>query len=103
MAEPRQNINIELGEGNKQRLEELRAWNGMTQKEMVSRVVNWFCSQDRVIQQIVLGQIPDEIAPDVASVLLKRMAEREGGPRRRGSRSPEAKSGAPEGEALEHP
>ena len=78
MAESRQNINIELGEGNKERLEQLRSWNGMTQKEMVGRVINWFCTQDRVIQQIVLGQIPEEIAPDVASVLLNRMAERSG-------------------------
>lgn len=74
MAEPRQNINIELTEASKQRLEQLRAWNGMTQKEMVSRLITWFCNQDRVIQQVVLGQIPEEIAPDVAVVMLERMA-----------------------------
>ena len=59
----RQNINIELGEGNKDRLEELRGWNGMTQKELVGRLINWFCEQDRVVQQVVLGQIPRRSRP----------------------------------------
>ncbi|QQE13803.1 hypothetical protein JD969_10170 [Planctomycetota bacterium] len=75
MAEPRQNLNIELAFGNKERLEKLRDWNGMTQKELVSRVLTWFCVQDRVVQQIILGQIPSEIAPDVAELLLKRLAQ----------------------------
>ena len=74
MAEPRQNINIELAEGNKERLELLRHWNGMTQKELVGRVINWFCDQDRVVQQIILGQIPQEIAQDVARLTLERIA-----------------------------
>ena len=74
MAEPRQNINIELAEGNKERLELLRHWNGMTQKELVGRIINWFCDQDRVAQQIILGQIPQEIAQDVAQMMLERIA-----------------------------
>ncbi|QDU32031.1 hypothetical protein KS4_00590 [Poriferisphaera corsica] len=75
MNEPRQNLNIELTATNKDRLEKLRNWNGMTQKEMVSRVLGWFCDQDRVVQQIILGQIPEDIAPDVATLMLKRMNE----------------------------
>lgn len=74
MAEPRQNINIELAEGNKERLEMLRHWNGMTQKELVGRIINWFCDQDRVSQQIILGQIPQEIAQDVAKLMLEKLA-----------------------------
>lgn len=74
MAEPRQNINIELAEGNKERLEMLRHWNGMTQKELVGRIINWFCDQDRVAQQIILGQIPQEIAQDVAKLMLEKIA-----------------------------
>ena len=74
VEDTRQNINIELASGNKERLEKLREWNGMTQKELVGRVINWFCSQDRVVQQIILGQIPQEVAPDVAMVVLKRVA-----------------------------
>jgi hypothetical protein len=74
MKQQRQNLNIELADGNKDQLERVRAWNGMTQKEMVSRLINWFCTQDRVVQQVILGVIPEEIAPDVAQMLLKRLA-----------------------------
>lgn len=74
MKQQRQNLNIELADGNKDQLERVRAWNGMTQKELVSRLINWFCGQDRVVQQVILGVIPEEIAPDVAQMLLKRLA-----------------------------
>ncbi|WP_432798534.1 hypothetical protein [Poriferisphaera sp. WC338] len=76
MAETRQNLNIELAHGSKEKLEKLRDWNGMTQKELVSRIMGWFCMQDRVVQQIILGQIPSEIAPDVAQLLLRKLADR---------------------------
>lgn len=69
----RQNINIELADGVKELLESVRASNGMTQKELVARLVGWFCEQDRVVQQIILGQIPSEIAPDVAQLMLNRL------------------------------
>ena len=75
MAKPRQNVNIEVTEEVKDKLEQLREWNGMTQKEMVSRVLSWFCNQPRVPQQVILGQIPEEIAPDVAITFMKRLAE----------------------------
>lgn len=71
----RQNVNIELAGESKDRLETVRAFNGMTQKELVARLVEWFCRQDRVTQQVILGQIPPEVAPDVAVLLLKRLAE----------------------------
>lgn len=74
MSGQRQNINIELSDGSKASLEDVRAWNGMTQKEMVRRLINWFCDQDRVVQQVILGQIPEEIAPDVAQIILAKMA-----------------------------
>ena len=74
MKQQRQNLNIELADGNKDQLENVRAWNGMTQKEMVSRLINWFCKQDRVIQQVILGVIPEEIAPDVAQAMLKNLS-----------------------------
>ncbi len=75
MSKQRQNINIELADGAKDQLEIIRQWNGMTQKELVGRLVNWFCQQDRVSQQVILGQIPEEIAPDVARIMLERLAE----------------------------
>ncbi|MCC5831004.1 MAG: hypothetical protein JJU36_16280 [Phycisphaeraceae bacterium] len=73
MSRMRQNINIELAEGCKDALELVRSWNGMTQKELVGRLIGWFCEQDRVVQQVILGQIPEEIAPEVAEIILKKM------------------------------
>lgn len=75
MSRLRQNINIELAEGAKEQLEQVRARNGMTQKELVARLINWFSGQDHVVQQIILGQIPSEVAPDVATLMLERIAE----------------------------
>ena len=71
----RQNINIELADGAKEQLETVRARNGMTQKELVARLINWFAQQDQVVQQIILGQIPAQVAPDVAKLLLERIAD----------------------------
>ena len=77
MSKFRQNINIELGEGTKNQLEIVRDRTGMTQKELVGRIINWFAQQDRTVQQIILGQIPQEIAVDVAKLMLERMAREE--------------------------
>jgi hypothetical protein len=75
MSRQRQNINIELADGAKDNLERVRGRNGMTQKELVARLINWFSAQDHVVQQIILGQIPQEVAPDVARLMLERIAD----------------------------
>ena len=72
---PRQNINIEVIPGCKEQLKQLRQRNGMTQRELMARLIEWFCQQDQVVQQTVLGQIPESIAPDVARMLLARMSD----------------------------
>ncbi len=74
MTGKRQNLNLELTPDAKEAIEKVRAWNGMTQKELVGRLVSWFGRQDRVIQQVILGQIPEQIAPDVARLMLQRLA-----------------------------
>ena len=71
----RQNINIEVAPGCKEQLKQLRQRNGMTQRELTARLIEWFCQQDQVVQQAVLGQIPESIAPDVARMLLARMSD----------------------------
>lgn len=71
----RQNINIEMLSGNKDRLEELRQFNGMTQKELVGRLINWFCDQDRMVQQLILGQIPRQYAQDIVRLVLERIEQ----------------------------
>jgi len=75
----RQNINIELADGAKDQLEAVRQRNGMTQKEMVGRLINWFSDQDEAIQQIILGQIPERVRGAVATHLLDEL-EREHAP-----------------------
>jgi len=74
MSKQRQNVNVELADGSKMQLERVRRRNGMTQKELMSRLINWFCTQTEITQQAVLGQIPREIAPDVAKMVLERLA-----------------------------
>ena len=71
----RTNTNIELPTSCIPKLQEIRDWNGMTRKELVSRLIVWFCDQDQVIQSLVLGQIPSEIAPDVVEILLLRLKQ----------------------------
>jgi hypothetical protein len=46
----------------------------MTQVAMMSRLVEWFASQDEKIQGAVMGHYPGEIEADVAKLILKRMA-----------------------------
>ncbi len=76
MAANRQNVNIELADGVREQLESVRRWNGMTQKEMVGRLATWFCQQDRMLQQVILGQVPAEYAPDVGRLILERLSQR---------------------------
>lgn len=43
-------------------------------KHAVGRLMNWFVDQPDVIQQSVLGQMPESVAPDVALLVLARQA-----------------------------
>ena len=72
MSMNRANINIELTPQSISTLQEIKNWNGMTRKGLVTRLVDWFVNQDRVIQAIILGQIPAEIAPDIIDILQLR-------------------------------
>jgi hypothetical protein len=67
-------MRIELTAGAKQRLATLSDRHGMTQVAMMSRLVEWFSSQNELIQGAVMGHYPGEIEPDVAKLILKRMA-----------------------------
>ena len=37
-------------------------------------VLDWFVKQSQMIQQHILGQLPDDIEADIASMVLKKMA-----------------------------
>jgi hypothetical protein len=47
---------------------------GMTQVATTSRLVDWFCQQDDVIQAGVLGIYPENIRAELPVLVLKRLA-----------------------------
>jgi hypothetical protein len=67
-------MRIELTGPAKTKLASLSDRHGMTQVAMMSRLVEWFASQDEKIQGAVMGHYPGEIEADVAKLILKRMA-----------------------------
>lgn len=67
-------MRIELYPEAKDRLTGLCGKLGMTQVAATSRLVEWFCEQQDVVQAAVLGLYPEDIRSEVASMILKRMA-----------------------------
>jgi hypothetical protein len=67
-------MRIELSGAAKQKLGAMSDRHGMTQVAMMSRLVEWFASQGELIQSACLGRYPSEVEPDVAKLILKRMA-----------------------------
>lgn len=55
-------------------LDEFCGRRGMTQLAVVSRVVEWFGTQDEVVQASVLGLLSDEALGELAGSLLGRRA-----------------------------
>jgi hypothetical protein len=47
---------------------------GMTQAVAFQRIMSWLGSQTEGVQQLVLGQIPANLAPGVTRAALRRMA-----------------------------
>jgi hypothetical protein len=47
----------------------------MTKIAMMSRLVEWFVAQDLPTQSAVVGVLPDEIKPNLAKLILERMAK----------------------------
>ena len=47
---------------------------GMSQVEMASRLYTWFAQQDEVLQTAVLDILPRAVRPDVAELMLQRLA-----------------------------
>jgi hypothetical protein len=67
-------MRIELFPQAKDHLTDLCNRLGMTQVAATSRLVEWFCEQQDVVQAAVLGLYPEDIRADVAAMVLKRMA-----------------------------
>jgi hypothetical protein len=65
-------VRIELTDTAKEAAEALCKRHGMMQYSLLSRLVEWFVSQDETIHFAVLAAIPAELRTDVAKLLLAR-------------------------------
>jgi hypothetical protein len=66
-------MRIELTGPAKNKLATLSDKQGMTQVSMMSRLVEWYATQNELLQGAVMGHYPSEIEADVAKLILKKM------------------------------
>jgi hypothetical protein len=52
----------------------------ITQTSAMSRLFEWFCGQEEIIQASVLGSIPASLRADIARIVLERMTDKDFGP-----------------------
>jgi len=69
----RQVIRVELTPLGKNRLYDAVACRGMTLALSIDALTAWLGRQPAGVQAAILGQYPDEIAADVATLVLQRM------------------------------
>jgi hypothetical protein len=67
-------MRIELLPQAKSNLETSCDKRGMTQVATTSRIVEWFCKQNDVVQAAVLGLYPEDIRADLPAMIFKNMA-----------------------------
>lgn len=66
-------MRIELTGAAKNKLATLGDNHGMTQVAMMSRLVEFFASQNELLQSAMIGRYPAEIEADIARLILKRL------------------------------
>ena len=71
-------MRIELLPQAKEHLSELSNRLGMTQVAMTSRLVEWVCQQEDVVQAAILGLYPVDIKAELPSLIFKRLARQSG-------------------------
>lgn len=74
MAAKRSILRIQLDTTAKDRLDTICHRRGMTQIAVMSRLVNWFSSQDDYIQTAVLHTLSDGSMATLAKSLLKKIS-----------------------------
>lgn len=73
----RQIIKIAVSPKAKQAIEAMCERYGMSQIELAGRLYQWAAEQEEVVQAAILGILPDDVAPDIARLVLRRLAEGE--------------------------
>jgi hypothetical protein len=66
-------MRIELTGPAKNKLSSLSDKHGMTQVAMMSRLVEYFAGQNELIQSAMIGRYPEEMEPDIARLILRKM------------------------------
>jgi hypothetical protein len=79
MTAKRSIMRIQLDTVAKDRLDAICKRRGMTQIAMMSRLVNWFSSQDDYIQTAVLHTLSDGSMATLAKSLLKKISTEKDG------------------------
>lgn len=67
-------MRIELLPQAREHLTALSNRLGMTQVAITSRLVDWLCAEQDVVQAAVLGLYPEDIGAEIPSKIFKRMA-----------------------------
>lgn len=67
-------MRIELRSESKQQLMEVTERHGMTQVAALSRVVEWFASQQPPLQAAILGQYPESLSREIAALVLQKLS-----------------------------
>lgn len=65
-------IRIELTDPAKAALARLSDRHEMTQTSMMSRLVEFFASQDDMVKSVMVGRYPEAIEAEVAKLILQR-------------------------------
>jgi|GEM_PF-1098156 len=75
MATKRTILQIEATPDVRERIDGICVRRGMTQVSVMSRMVNWLCTQDDYVQTSVLQATPDDVSHAIATVLLKKLSK----------------------------
>jgi hypothetical protein len=67
-------LRVELLPGSKANLDAFCDRTGMTKVAAVSRLIDWFCHQNDMIQALVQGLVPKAIEADVAGLMLRKLS-----------------------------
>ena len=74
MAKQRAVIRLEMESASKKQIDDVCEKRGMTQIAVLSRLVQWFSSQDEMVQASVLGLLSQEMLGDLGKTLHDRLA-----------------------------
>lgn len=70
-------LNVDVPPSLTQKLRELSGETGISQREMVARILDWFFDETDVVQGTILRNIPKSLRVDVGRMALEKLAKGE--------------------------